>query len=59
MNNILVILALCGLFLIDDFRIQRLENRIRRLEKETNLLDIIYLNKEAIDKLVIKKFDIH
>ncbi|MBY6816451.1 hypothetical protein HYH38_08370 [Clostridium botulinum] len=62
MNNILVILALCFLFLIDDFRIQKLENRIRRLETKTNLLDIEYIKKEdLINELeyreIIKKFE--
>ncbi|KFX58350.1 hypothetical protein HYH39_06680 [Clostridium botulinum] len=62
MSDILVILALGGLFLIDDFRIQKLENRIRRLETRTNLLDIEYIKKEdLINELeyreTIKKFE--
>ncbi|NFO30405.1 hypothetical protein FDB41_06755 [Clostridium botulinum] len=48
MSDILVVLMIGGLFLIDDFRIQKLENRIRRLETRTNLLDIIYLKKEDL-----------
>ncbi|NFG25977.1 hypothetical protein FC777_02330 [Clostridium botulinum] len=62
MSDILVVLMIGGLFLIDDFRIQKLENRIRRLETRTNLLDIIYLKKEdLINELeyreTIKKFE--
>ncbi|NFO87897.1 hypothetical protein FDC58_15645 [Clostridium botulinum] len=62
MSDILVVLIIGGLFLIDDFRIQKLENRIRRLETKTNLLDIIYLKKEdLINELeyreIIKKFE--
>ncbi|NFS29004.1 hypothetical protein FDF12_03425 [Clostridium botulinum] len=62
MSDILIVLIIGGLFLIDDFRIQKLENRIRRLETKTNLLDIIYLKKEdLINELeyreIIKKFN--
>ncbi|MCS6107934.1 hypothetical protein DWV12_11185 [Clostridium botulinum] len=62
MSDILIVLMIGGLFLLDDFRIQRLENRIRRLETKTNLLDIIYLKKEdLINELeyieAIKKFN--
>ncbi|HBJ1649397.1 hypothetical protein [Clostridium botulinum] len=62
MSDILVVLIIGGLFLLDDFRIQKLENRIRRLETRTNLLDIIYLKKEdLINELeyreIIKKFE--
>ncbi|NFM10366.1 hypothetical protein FDC61_04560 [Clostridium botulinum] len=48
MIDLLVVLIIGGLFLLDDFRIQRLENRIRRLENKTNLLDIIYLKKDDL-----------
>ncbi|NFL57793.1 hypothetical protein FDB60_01735 [Clostridium botulinum] len=62
MSDILIVLIIGGLFLIDDFRIQKLENRIRRLETRINLLDIIYLKKEDLMnelgyRETIKKFE--
>ncbi|NFT91683.1 hypothetical protein FDF86_04535 [Clostridium botulinum] len=55
MSDILIVLLIGGLFLVEDFRIQKLENRIRRLENKTNLLDLKCIKEDLINELEYRK----